>query len=135
MQSTLFISALNTTIVSTAIPTICADLHSASGYSWIGGAYVIASTAAAPVWAKLSDIWGRKPILLVAVVFYFGSSVLCAVSHSVEMLIAGRALQGASGAGTGQLVNIVISDIFSMRFALPLITSNITLYIADTNVS
>ena len=127
MQSTLFVSAMNTTIVSTAVPTICADLHSASGYSWIGGAYVIASTAAAPVWAKLSDIWGRKSILLVAVVLYFGSSILCAASHSIEMLIAGRALQGASGAGMGQLVNIVISDMFSMRFALSLIASNITL--------
>jgi MFS family permease len=120
IQSTLFISALNTTIVATAIPTITSDLHSAAGYSWIGGAYVIANTAASPVWVKLSDIWGRKPILLAGVGLYFGASILCAAARNIVMLIVGRALQGAAGAGVGQLVNVVISDMFSMRSVLVL---------------
>lgn len=85
--STMFIAALNTTIVATAIPTICSDLHSASGYSWIGASYVIATTAVVPIWAKLSDIWGRKPILLTAVALYFASSIICAVSSTMSMLI------------------------------------------------
>ena len=118
VQSTLFIAALNTTIVSTAIPTICSDLHSAAGYSWIGASYIIATTAVIPIWAKLSDIWGRKPILLMAVALYFVSSIICAVSSSMGMLIVSRTLQGISGGGLMSLVNIVISDIFSMRFAL-----------------
>ncbi|KIX01333.1 uncharacterized protein Z518_09058 [Rhinocladiella mackenziei CBS 650.93] len=113
--STLFIAALNTTIVATAIPTICSDLHSASGYSWIGASYVIATTAVVPIWAKLSDIWGRKPILLMAVALYFASSIICAVSSSMGMLIVSRTLQGVSGGGLSSLINIVISDLFSMR--------------------
>lgn len=118
VQSTLFITALNTTIVATAIPTICSDLHSASGYSWIGASYVIASTAVVPIWAKLSDIWGRKPILLMLVALYFASSIICAVSSSMGMLIVSRTLQGVSGGGMASLINIVISDLFSMRFAI-----------------
>jgi MFS family permease len=117
-QSTLFIGALNTTVVATAIPTICSDLNSAAGYSWIGASYVIAASACSPIWAKLSDIWGRKPILLMGVALYFASSIVCAVSTSMAMLIAGRALQGISGGGFMTLINIVVSDLFSMRFEL-----------------
>ncbi|KAH8804440.1 MFS transporter [Xylogone sp. PMI_703] len=113
--STLFITALNTTTVSTSIPKICSDLHSASGYSWIGASYVIASTAVVPIWAKLSDIWGRKPILLVAVALYFASSIVCALSNSMGMLIVSRTLQGAAGGGITPIVNIIISDLYSMR--------------------
>ncbi|KIW71250.1 hypothetical protein, variant [Phialophora macrospora] len=113
--STLFIGALNTTVVATAIPTICADLESAAGYSWIGASYVIATSACSPVWAKLSDIWGRKPILLLGVALYFASSIVCALSSSMAMLIVGRSLQGVSAGGFMTLINIVVSDLFSMR--------------------
>ncbi|KIV88907.1 hypothetical protein PV10_08536 [Exophiala mesophila] len=112
---TLFLSALNTTIIATAIPTICSDLGSAAGYSWIGASYVIAATAVVSIWAKLSDIWGRKPFLLLTVALYFVSSIVCALSNSMGMLIVGRALQGISGGGLGSLVIIVISDLFSIR--------------------
>jgi MFS family permease len=117
IQSTTFIAALNYTVVATAIPTICSDLHSAAGYSWIGAAYVIANTAAGPIWVKISDIWGRKPVVLTAVALYFLSSILCAVSNSMGMLIVSRSLQGAAGSGAGGLTSIVISDLFSMRSA------------------
>lgn len=102
--------------MATAIPTISSDLHSASGYSWIGGAYLLANATAAPIWVKLSDIWGRKPILLTAVALYFLSSIVCALSHSMEMLIVGRAFQGTAGGGLIQLVYVTISDLFSLRF-------------------
>ena len=101
--------------MATAIPTIASDLHSTAGYSWIGGAYLLATAAGSPIWATLSDIWGRKPILLVAVAIFGGGSLMCALSNSMEMLIAARALQGVASGGLMQLVNIVISDIFSMR--------------------
>lgn len=113
--STLFISALNATIIATSIPTICRELDSADGYAWIGGAYLLGSTASSLIWAKFSDIWGRKPILLCAVTGYFFSSIICALSNSMTMLIVGRALQGIAGGGLLQLVSIVISDLFSMR--------------------
>ncbi|KAL8684422.1 MAG: hypothetical protein Q9224_006359, partial [Gallowayella concinna] len=95
----LFIAALDITIVATAIPTISSELHSASGYLWIGGAYLLANAAGAPLWAKLSDIWGRKPILMAAVTMFAGSSVACAMAKSIEMLIIGRAFQGTTGGG------------------------------------
>ncbi|UDD60957.1 hypothetical protein AFCA_008342 [Aspergillus flavus] len=110
----LFIAALDQTIVSTSLPTISSRLHSASGYTWVGGAYLLASAAAAPIWAKLSDIWGRKPILLVAVLWFMFSSIVCAAAVNMRMLIAGRALQGIAGGGLLQLVMIVVSDLFSV---------------------
>jgi MFS family permease len=111
----MFVAALDQTIVSTAIPTIAAHFHSAAGYTWIGGAYLLANAAGACIWAKLSDIWGRKPILLLAVGWFFISSIICATAINMEMLIAGRALQGVAGGGLLQLVTIIISDLFSVR--------------------
>jgi hypothetical protein len=72
----LFTAALDQTIVATAIPTISANLHSSSGFVWIGGAYLLANAAGGPIWAALSDIWGRKPILLVVVVWFFVSRLV-----------------------------------------------------------
>lgn len=108
-------SSFSETIVATAIPTIVSDLGTASGYAWIGGAYVLASASTSPIWTKLSDIWGRKPIILTAQALFFGSSLITAVSKNMTMLIVGRALQGISSGGIGQLAIIVISDIFSQR--------------------
>lgn len=111
----LFVAALDATIVATALPKITEDLHSAAGYIWIGGAYLIANAAAAPVWVKFSDIWGRKPILLVAVTVFFISSIICAAAVNMQMLIAGRAIQGTAGGGLICMVNVSISDLFSVR--------------------
>ncbi|RAL12092.1 MFS drug transporter, partial [Aspergillus homomorphus CBS 101889] len=111
----LFISALDQTIVATSIPTICAALHSASGYTWIGGAYLLANAATGPIWTRCSDIWGRKPALLSAVAIFGIASIIAALSTSMRMLIAARALQGTAGGGLIQMVYITISDLFSMR--------------------
>ncbi|KAF8846808.1 putative MFS transporter [Acephala macrosclerotiorum] len=111
----VFVAALDITIVATAVPTITSELHSPSGYAWIGGAYLISTAAGAPIWAKLSDIWGRKIMLLAAVALFLGSSILCALAVDMAMLVAGRALQGAAGGGMIMLVDIVICDVFSMR--------------------
>ncbi|KAL4977769.1 major facilitator superfamily domain-containing protein [Aspergillus desertorum] len=111
----LFISALDQTIVATATPTISADLHSGGGYVWIGGAYLLANAASGNIWANLSDIWGRKPILLSAVALFFVSSIICATAVDMAMLIVGRSLQGVAGGGLIQLILITISDLFSVR--------------------
>ncbi|KAI2615858.1 MFS drug transporter [Hypoxylon sp. NC1633] len=111
----LFVAALDQTIVATSIPTISAALHSASGYVWIGGAYLLATAAAGPIWARVSDIWGRKPALLGAVFVFAVASMIAALSINMPMLIAARALQGTAGGGLGQLVTITISDLFSVR--------------------
>ncbi|KAL3440930.1 MFS drug transporter [Aspergillus insuetus] len=111
----LFITALDQTIIATSIPTISAALHSASGYTWIGSAYLLATAAAGPIWARISDIFGRKPALLASVTGFAAASILAALSTSMRMLIAARALQGASGGGLIQMVYITISDLFSVR--------------------
>ncbi|PYI10657.1 MFS general substrate transporter [Aspergillus sclerotiicarbonarius CBS 121057] len=112
---TLFISALDQTIVSTAIPSITKSLHSAAGYTWIGASYLLSMCAANPIWIRLSDIYGRKPALLSAILIFAIGSTLAAASTTMSMLITGRAIQGLSGGGLMSLVNIVISDLFSMR--------------------
>lgn len=111
----VFLSALDQTIVSTAAPSISADLHNAVGYTWIGGAYLLAYAVAGPIWAKFSDIWGRKPALMGSIALFAVASVIAAAAVDMAMLIAGRAMQGVAGGGLMQLVNITISDLFSMR--------------------
>lgn len=107
--------ALDITIVTTALPTIAEKFNSASGYTWVGSAYLIANSAATPIWGKVSDIFGRKPILLVTNAIFFVGSLLAALSVNMNMLIAARVIQGIGGGGLIVLVNITISDLFAMR--------------------
>ena len=107
--------ALDITIVTTALPTISSEFKSAAGYTWIGTAYLIAQSAATPIWGKVSDIFGRKPILLLTNAIFFVGSLLAGVSVSMDMLIAARVVQGIGGGGLITLVNITISDLFSVR--------------------
>lgn len=111
----VFVAALEVTIVSTALPTIASHFASDSGYTWIGTSYVLAHTASTPSWGKISDIWGRKPILLIANVIFFAGSLMCALVDDFKTFIAGRAIQGLGAAGLQTLVNICISDMFSQR--------------------
>jgi predicted MFS family arabinose efflux permease len=112
----LFLAALDMTIITTALPAIAGAFKaSTSDYTWVGSAYLLANAASVPLWGKLSDIWGRKPVILLANVVFLVGSLLCAVSVSIGMLIGSRILQGVGGGGLVVLVNIVISDLFSMR--------------------
>ncbi|KAE9376670.1 putative MFS transporter [Stipitochalara longipes BDJ] len=111
----MFIVALDQTIVATSIPTITHDLKSSSGYVWIGGAYLLSNAASGPIWAKLSDIFGRKPIFLAADALFFASSVFCAKAGSMKVLIIGRTFQGVACGGLIPLIMITISDLFSIR--------------------
>lgn len=111
----LFLAALDVTIIATAIPTISAHFNSSLGYVWVGSAYLLGNAAVAPMWGKISDIFGRKPVLLASVAIFWVGSLLCGVSNSMGMLIAARAIQGVGGGGTIVLPNICISDLFSMR--------------------
>lgn len=115
LYAALFISAVNTTVVTTALPTIAEHFQSTTGYTWVGAAYVLADTASGPIWTNFSDIWGRKVVLLVAVALFMISSLICGLSTSMAMLISGRALQGAGAGAIMLMVNIVISDLFDMR--------------------
>ncbi|XXH03063.1 hypothetical protein Hte_009453 [Hypoxylon texense] len=113
--SALFLAALDVTIITTAIPTITEQFQSPQGYTWIGAAYLLANSATVPSWGKVSDIWGRKPVLLAAVATFWIGSLICALSVNIGMLIAARAIQGVGGGGIVVLVNICVGDLFSMR--------------------
>ncbi|KAF2161891.1 hypothetical protein M409DRAFT_69424 [Zasmidium cellare ATCC 36951] len=111
----VFLAALDVTIVTTALPTISQHFHSASGYTWIGSAFLLANAASIPSWGKISDIFGRKPMLLLANIIFLVGSLVAALSNSIGMLIAARAVQGLGGGGLIILVNIVIGDLFPLR--------------------
>ncbi|KAL7620670.1 hypothetical protein AAE478_009665 [Parahypoxylon ruwenzoriense] len=113
--SALFLAALDVTIITTAIPTITEQFQSPAGYTWIGAAYLLANSATVPSWGKVSDIWGRKPVLLAAVAIFWIGSLICALSVNIGMLIAARAIQGVGGGGIVVLTNICVGDLFSMR--------------------
>lgn len=113
--ASVFLAALDMSIITTALPTIAQHFNSSSGYTWIGSSYLLAVAVATPSWGKFSDIWGRKPILLGAAIIFFVGSALCGAAVNIGMLIAARAIQGVGGGGLIILVNISISDLFSMR--------------------
>ncbi|KAL9130515.1 MAG: hypothetical protein Q9217_001335 [Psora testacea] len=94
LKTALIMSSL-CTIITTAVPTISARFNaSEADYTWIGSAYLLAAAASVPTWGKFSDIWGRKPILLVANFVFFVGSLIAALSIDIKMLLAGRVIQG-----------------------------------------
>lgn len=111
----LFIAAVNTTIITTALPTIAHHFHSSTGYTWVGAAYMLGDTASGPVWTNFSNIWGRKIVTLASVALFMVASLICGLATSMAMLIAGRAIQGAAAGGVMLLVDIIISDMFEVR--------------------
>ncbi|KAF3938506.1 hypothetical protein ABW19_dt0206156 [Dactylella cylindrospora] len=111
----LFLSALDQTIVATALPGIVEDLGNTIAYSWVGSSYLIASSAFIPSWGKFSDIWGRKPVIMTASAIFLVGSIITAVAQNMATLVAGRTVQGLGGGGIIVLVNITISDIVTIR--------------------
>lgn len=95
----LSLAALDQTIVSTALPTITRELHGAARMSWVFSAYLIAATVAVPLYGKLADLHGTRPVLLVAVSVFLAGSALCGLSRDMTELILARGAQGAGGGG------------------------------------
>ncbi|TID17094.1 MFS drug transporter [Venturia nashicola] len=112
----VFLAAVDITIITTALPTIAEDMRTNNtGFVWIGSSYLLASAASEPVWAKTSDIFGRKPILMLANSTFLAGSVICALAKGMTTLIAGRVVQGLGSGGLLVLVNILLGDLFSPR--------------------
>jgi MFS family permease len=88
---------------------------SQSGYSWMASSYLLANAACIPLWGKVSDIWGRKPILLLANFIFLVGSLISALAINLTMILVGRAIQGVGGGGIIILANICVTDMFSMR--------------------
>ncbi|CAL1704737.1 unnamed protein product [Somion occarium] len=115
LMSCTFLAALDQTIVATALPTIVAKLGGGKDYSWVGSAYLLAAAALGPVYGKLSDLIGRKPILYTSIVIFLIGSALCGAAQNMVWLVVCRAIQGIGGGGIIQLVQITISDIVSLQ--------------------
>src|SRR4051812_10187938 len=115
LMLTMFLAALDQTIVATALPTIGRQFHDVSSLSWVITAYLLASTAVAPVFGTLSDIYGRRAMIVAALSLFIIGSVLCAVAPNMPVLIIARGLQGLGGGGIMPIVQTVISDVVSPR--------------------
>ncbi len=111
----IFLAAIDQTVVIPAVPAIAADLHGFSHLAWIVSAYLLTSTAATPVYGKLSDIYGRRALLLPAIAVFVAASALCALSQSLLELIAARAVQGLGGAGLVAMAQAAIADVVAPR--------------------
>ncbi|SEN29779.1 MDR family MFS transporter [Actinacidiphila rubida] len=111
----LLLAALDQTIVSTALPTIVGDLGGIDHLSWVVTAYLLASTAATPLWGKLGDMYGRKRLYQTVIVIFLIGSALCGVAQNMSELIAFRALQGLGGGGLIVLSMAIVGDIVPPR--------------------
>ena len=112
----IFLVALDTVLIPTALPTISQSFRIPDSlYAWTGSAYLLTNAASIPFWGKLSDVFGRKYVLLTANAVFLGGSIICAVSINAPMLVAGRAVQGLGGGGVVVLVHVCVSDLFSIR--------------------
>ncbi|KAL1920120.1 uncharacterized protein VTP21DRAFT_1266 [Calcarisporiella thermophila] len=107
----VFLAALDQTIVTTALPRIASEFNSLGLYSWVGTAFQITFTAFQPLYGRLSDIFGRKPIIMFLIIVFLIGSALCGASNSMVMLIVFRAVQGIGGGGLWALALIIIADI------------------------
>ncbi len=111
----LFIAALEMTVVATAMPTVVSDLGGIQHYAWVFTAYMLAATITVPLFGKLADLYGRKPVILSGLGFFLVGSVACGLSPSMGWLIFSRTVQGL-GAGAIQPIAItVVGDLYSLE--------------------
>jgi EmrB/QacA subfamily drug resistance transporter len=111
----MFLGALDQTIVATALPTIGRHFGELEQLSWVVTAYLLTATAVTPLYGKLSDIYGRRPVMLTAIAVFVAGSIACAMAPSMLALVLGRALQGLGGGGLMALSQTIIADIVSPK--------------------
>src|SRR4249920_516136 len=111
----LLLAALDQTIVSTALPTIVGDLGGLDHLSWVVTSYLLASTVSTPLYGKLGDMLGRKPVFQAAILIFLVGSMLAGLSQSMGELIAFRALQGIGAGGLMVGAQAIIADIVPPR--------------------
>lgn len=109
----MFFSALEQTIVGTAMPTIISELQGFEIFAWVTTAYMITSTIVVPIVGKLSDLYGRRLLYLIGAIIFATGSALCATANSMEMLVVYRAIQGIGGGMLMPLSQTIIGDIFT----------------------
>jgi EmrB/QacA subfamily drug resistance transporter len=111
----MFLAALDQTIIATALPTIGRELGDLQNIAWVVTAYLLSSTAVTPLYGKLSDIHGRRTVMLIAITIFIIGSIACALAPTMTSLILARFLQGLGGGGLISLANTIIGDAVSPK--------------------
>ena len=110
-----FLVSLDTAVISTAMPTVIGQIGGIQLYAWVFSAYLLTSTVTVPIYGKLADLYGRKPVFLSATAIFLVSSMLCGQSQSMEQLIAFRLLQGVGAGGMLPITQTVLGDLYSLE--------------------
>lgn len=111
----VFLAALDQSIVGTALPRIVSDLGGLNHLSWVVTAYLLTSTASTPLWGKVSDLYGRRPMFQAAICVFMAGSVIAALTPNMAVLIVGRAVQGLGAGGLIALALSIIGDVVPPR--------------------
>lgn len=111
----LFLASMESTVVATAMPTIVGQLGGLEHYSWVFSAFMLASTAAVPLYGKLSDLYGRRRLYVSAMALFLIGSIWCGLANSMTSLIFARALQGVGAGGIMPLAFILIGEMFTLE--------------------
>jgi MFS family permease len=115
LMTGMLLAALDQTIVSAALKSIVEEFNGLEHYTWVVTAYLLTSTASTPLYGKISDLYGRRPVFQFAIVTFLLGSFLAGASTNMEQLIATRALQGLGGGGLMALTFVIIGDIVPPR--------------------
>ena len=111
----MMLAALDQSIVATALPAIAGELGGFQHLSWIVAGYLLTSTASTPIYGKLSDLYGRRRLLQIAIVLFVAASVLCGLAQTMAQLVVARSLQGLGGGGLISMAQAIIADVISPR--------------------
>ncbi|HZK53415.1 MAG TPA: MFS transporter, partial [Desulfosporosinus sp.] len=111
----VFMAAIEGTIVATAIPSIVADLGNFSRFSWVFSSFLLAQAVTIPLYGKLADLYGRKPVFTFGILVFLTGSVLCGFAQSMNMLIFFRLIQGIGAGAVQPIAMTIVGDIFAMR--------------------
>lgn len=111
----MFLASLDQTIVATSLSSIAHDLNGWQLMPWVVSAYLVTSTITTPIYGRLSDLYGRRPILLIAIGIFVGASVLCALARTMPQLIGARVIQGMGGGGLRSVSMAAVADIIPPR--------------------
>ena len=115
LMTGMLLAALDQTIVSTALKKIVEDFNGLDHYTWVVTAYLLTSTASTPLYGKISDIYGRRPVFQFAIITFLIGSLLAGASQNMMQLIATRAIQGIGGGGLMALTFAIIGDVIPPR--------------------
>lgn len=115
LMATMLLASLNQTILATALPTIVGELHGVDQMTWVITGFILASTVVMPMYGRLSDLFGRRPVILTAIGLFMVGSVVGALAGSIEILILSRVIQGLGGGGLMILSQAAIADVVPAR--------------------